>query len=62
MHRVQQVLHITAVGGSLQRRQKHRPHAAEDEKTHPRLFGPGPPFVLFLEINEGVNGEAQLGD
>ena len=42
--------------------QENGPDAAKDEKAHARLFRAGPPLLLLLEIDEGVDGEAQLGD
>lgn len=43
-------------------RQEDRPRAAEDEEGHACFLGCGPPFVLLLEVDEGIYREAHLGD
>ena len=62
MHSIQQVLDGTAVDGDIQRGQEDGPRAAEDEEAHASLLSLGPPLVLLLEVDEGVDGEDHLGD
>jgi hypothetical protein len=55
-------LDVKERGSSIRARQNNGPHAAEDEEAHARLLGSGPPFVLLLEVDEGIDGEAGLRD
>lgn len=41
--------------------QENCPGAAENQKPHAGRLGKGPPFVSLLEVNECIDGEAQLG-
>lgn len=60
MHGIHQILHLLAVSNGIHCRQEDRPSAAEDEKAHAGLLGLGPPFMVFLKVDECVNGEAQF--
>lgn len=62
MHGTHQVLDGTEADGDIQRRQEDGPRAAEDKEGHACLLGGRPPLVLLLEVDEGVDGEAHLGD
>lgn len=63
-HRVQsvhQVLHLAAMCQRVDEGQENRPSRAENQKAHPRFLGEAPPLVLFLEIDEGIDAQDQLG-
>jgi hypothetical protein len=62
VHRAQQVLSIPEVGSDIGGRQNESPCAAEDKEAHARFLGAGPPFVLCLEIGEGIGREARFDE
>lgn len=42
--------------------QQDSPCTAKDQETHTCSLGSGPPFAQALEVYEGIDGEAHLGD
>jgi hypothetical protein len=61
---MQHVVHVlySAVESYVDGRQQDSPCAAEDQETHACSLSSGPPLVRFLEVLEGIDGEAHLGD
>jgi len=62
MHRVEQFLRSTTMEADIKRRQENCPGATEYQEAHPGLFGPRPPFMLGLQVDEGIDCKDQLGD
>lgn len=61
VQRVHQVLHLAAVCQRVDKGEENRPSRAEDEEAHSRFLRKAPPLVLFLQVDECIDTQYQLG-
>lgn len=61
VQRVHQVLDLLAVRERVHAREEDGARRAEDEEAEARFLGEAPPFVGFFQVDEGVDGEDELG-